>query len=452
VQSCWFAYDYDAAGNRTQEDRDGTPLYYYYDEANELTEKQQGGTWTYYAYDENGSMLREFDQTAGTTTYYEYADNGLVSSMKPAGENATYFHYDARMQRYAIDFAGTLAYFAWDGLNQLEERGDDLSLTARHTHGYTPIEGIGSVIVTKRSSDYQYPSYDHRGSLFNLEDTGAADLEAQYDAFGEELRRSGSAVARFGYQGTAWMRHDSGLYVSPTRAYVPGVGRFGQQDLLPGPQNAYALLGYQHVAGVDPTGLFPACVPVLQRGPDYEVDDQEWRLRLRTSAGLHATLKGEYDVTFLPYGSRGEFSIKVEFFWAHIEDGSSMVLTLQQLAERWKVAEVHRRLRINCRRVKDNRCEASYTKEGSPVDDKLKIPGHIGGVRAEIKFLYLEATNDIVEANVRARARAEMTQEGRWGGSASKQLVDYAASYLWRCICVDRPELPPDPTGGIYLA
>ncbi|MHC4252823.1 MAG: RHS repeat domain-containing protein [Planctomycetota bacterium] len=117
-------------------------------------------------------------------------------------------------------------------MNQLEERADDLSLTAQHTHGATPIDGIGSVVVTNRAPYYQYPHYDHRGSLFVLEDTGTTDLEAEYNAFGEELERSGNAVTRFGYQGTAWMRLDSGLYVSPTRLYVPGQGRFGQVDPL----------------------------------------------------------------------------------------------------------------------------------------------------------------------------------------------------------------------------
>jgi RHS repeat-associated protein len=54
----------------------------------------------------------------------------------------------------------------------------------------------------------------------------------KYDAFGEELRRSGSAVTRFGYQGTSWMRHNSGLYESRTRLYLPGEGRYQQVDPL----------------------------------------------------------------------------------------------------------------------------------------------------------------------------------------------------------------------------
>ncbi|MHC4252825.1 MAG: RHS repeat domain-containing protein, partial [Planctomycetota bacterium] len=148
-----FAYDYDAAGNRVKEDKDGVPTYYHYDAANELTRKEQGGDGAYFAYDENGSTLREHDQTADTTTYYAYNDNGLTSRVSQPDAGPTYFHYDARMQRFAVEFSGGgwgeggwgtsgwgggtggPAYFVWDGMDQLEERAADLSLTALHTHG-----------------------------------------------------------------------------------------------------------------------------------------------------------------------------------------------------------------------------------------------------------------------------------------------------------------------------
>jgi len=229
-----FAYDYDAAGNRVAEDKDGVPTYYHYDAANQLTNKWiGGGEATYYAYDENGSLVTEYAQSADEATYYEYNDNGLTSKIIPPAGDPTEFYYDGRMQRFAASFAGTVAYFGWDGMNQLVEKDSSLSTVAQHTHGATPIQGIGSVIVTKRSAEYQYPHYDHRGSLFVLEDTGTTDLEAEYNAFGEELQRSGAAVSRFGYQGTAWMRLDSGLYVSPTQFYDPGPGRFIQENPWP---------------------------------------------------------------------------------------------------------------------------------------------------------------------------------------------------------------------------
>ncbi|MHC4252822.1 MAG: hypothetical protein ACYS9X_27200, partial [Planctomycetota bacterium] len=93
-------------GNRVKEDKDGVPVYYHYDAANELTRKEQGGDGTYFAYDENGSTLREHDQTPDTTTYYAYNDNGLTSRVSRPDAGPAYFHYDARMQRFAIEFGG----------------------------------------------------------------------------------------------------------------------------------------------------------------------------------------------------------------------------------------------------------------------------------------------------------------------------------------------------------
>ena len=102
-------------------------------------------------------------------------------------------------KRFADGRDGAPAYFAWDGLNPLVEKDATGATVKSHTHGAAAIAGIGSVVVTRRKSGetdlYQYPHYDHRGSLFEL--TGDEALSAEYNAFGEELERSGAAVTRF---------------------------------------------------------------------------------------------------------------------------------------------------------------------------------------------------------------------------------------------------------------
>jgi hypothetical protein len=98
------------------------------------------------------------------------------------GQRST--HYDARLQRRAIDFAGTLSYFVWDGLNQIIEKDAALSTAMRHTHGHTPIEGIGSVVHTMTERGSEVPTYDHRGSVFDVETPFANDLHVEYNAFG----------------------------------------------------------------------------------------------------------------------------------------------------------------------------------------------------------------------------------------------------------------------------
>jgi YD repeat-containing protein len=228
-----FQYTYDKAGNRTWENKDGTSVYYYYDAANQLTERNVVGTgWTYYEYDANGSMVTE--QAPSGNTYFEYADNGLVSKIVPSTGDPLEFAYDARMQRYWANWGASQSYFQWDGLNQIIEKDGDLNTVAQHTHGAVPVAGIGSVVETERSTGTQYPSYDSRGSLHDLEDASVGNLDAEYNAFGEELTRTGNAVTRFGYQGTAWTVMTVGstiVYLSPTRIYFPDCGRFVQRDL-----------------------------------------------------------------------------------------------------------------------------------------------------------------------------------------------------------------------------
>jgi len=138
-----------------------------------------------------------------------------------------------------------LSYFTWDtnGMNLLQERDASGGVTAGYTHGYTPIDGIGSMVAANRTASgatyYQYPVYDHRGTVVRLTDADgeAAVATYEYDAWGTPLQASVSsptAPNRFRYQSNWIDLVDSGgdLLLSPTRVYHAGVGRFLQRDLL----------------------------------------------------------------------------------------------------------------------------------------------------------------------------------------------------------------------------
>ena len=87
-----------------------------------------------------------------------------------------YCTYDARMRRFAMEDSNGLSYFTWDanGMNLLQERDASGGVTAGYTHGYTPIDGIGSMVAASRTASgatyYQYPVYDHRGTVVRLTD------------------------------------------------------------------------------------------------------------------------------------------------------------------------------------------------------------------------------------------------------------------------------------------
>ncbi|MHC5059271.1 MAG: RHS repeat domain-containing protein [Planctomycetota bacterium] len=130
-----------------------------------------------------------------------------------------------------------------DGLRLLETRNANGSLKARFTHGLARIEGIGSCVEVYRASDAKrfYMLYDHRGSAHVLLDESKAVVATRlHNAFGETVSETGTwpDEVPFGYQ-TNWLALDgmtlpdgTRLYLSPTRVYHPGVGRFLQRDPL----------------------------------------------------------------------------------------------------------------------------------------------------------------------------------------------------------------------------
>jgi hypothetical protein len=137
---------------------------------------------------------------------------------------------------------GVATYYVWDGLRLLESRNADHTLKARFTHGATQIEGIGSgvEVYVPSSSKRYYMLMDHRGSVAAVLDESKTVVATRlYSAFGEVVSESGTwpDEVPFGYQSN-WMYLDgltlpdgSPLYLSPTRVYHAGAGRFLQRDI-----------------------------------------------------------------------------------------------------------------------------------------------------------------------------------------------------------------------------
>ncbi|NUM37151.1 MAG: hypothetical protein HUU50_21620, partial [Candidatus Brocadiae bacterium] len=139
------------------------------------------------------------------------------------------------------------AYFTWDsnGLNLLAEEDSEGNITAQYVHGYTPIQGIGSLVAAKKEVEgctyYQYPIYDHRGTVVKLVDENGESVgEYTYDAWGVPLHEEEiGATNRFGWQSN-WIRlEDSqeGMLVSPARIYSTKEGRFLQRDYIHNPNS-----------------------------------------------------------------------------------------------------------------------------------------------------------------------------------------------------------------------
>jgi len=237
---------YDAVGNRTYENNNGTETYFTYDAANEMTQAYNAteDSTTSYSYDVMGNCLSIAE--ADGTTYFTYNDANLVTSITYPDSTVNYFYYDGLMRRYAMEDSAGLTYFVWDkgGLNLLAEKDASGNVTAEYIHGYSPVTGIGSLVAAKKTvgetTYYQYPQYDHRGSVVGLTDkTGAVIASYEYNAFGEVISADEStevqaAGNRFRYQSNWMTLGDSGdrFYISAARVYDAKLGRFLQRDPL----------------------------------------------------------------------------------------------------------------------------------------------------------------------------------------------------------------------------
>jgi YD repeat-containing protein len=248
-----FCYQYDAAGNRLFQWRFGAPnvltekSYYTYNSANAPVKRWVTPTnvATYFAYNAAGSLTTLLVGTSAT--YFQYAVNGFISQITPPAANGLpwQFGYDGLLNRARILKGATPVYYAWDGMNQLEERDSTgTQLIARYSHGPSPIPGIGSVMEVHRQTAtttyYQYLHMDHMGTVKQVTDVNqAVQLSYVTDAFGRQIVPIGGANTNvlndLQYQSN-WLTVQIGTRwygISPSRIYDPELGRFLQRDPLP---------------------------------------------------------------------------------------------------------------------------------------------------------------------------------------------------------------------------
>ena len=269
-----FAWDYDLAGNRIHQNYNDQQTYYFYNPGNTLIRKQElGEDPIYYHYDSRGNctVIQESDGSS----YFSYNYANLVTDIRFKSGVSNYFFYDSRLRRYALQDSDGLRYFTWDsgGLNLLYEKDPDGNVVAEYTHGYTPVAGIGSLVAAKKNvggaTYYQYPAYDHRGSVVRLSDeSGLVTAYYAYNAWGMPLVKQESPVGnRFTWQSNWIELKDSGgeLLLAPARLYSTVDGWFLQRDLL-GFVDVRKKLGYYK------NSIFPEDI-IRRQGGQLEILD-----------------------------------------------------------------------------------------------------------------------------------------------------------------------------------
>jgi RHS repeat-associated protein len=287
-----YAYNYDATGNRTGEQIDGSVTTSSYNNLNQLTGQAAGGNMVFSGavskystvtvagnpalLDVNNNFRGTANVTTGTNTVPVIATDvdGNVSTNRyqvivPPGGGSSYtydlngnlmsdgsrtFSWDAKDEMTAIVYntgpnAGNHTEFTYNGtggrVKIVERTGTTIGAgTITSTKQFAGNEERDATntatrryfsqgeqrIISGVTTNYFY-TRDHLGSIREVMDNNGTTVDARYsyDPFGRRTQVSGSLVCDFGF--TGYYHHaTSGLDLSATRAYDPNLGRFIQRD------------------------------------------------------------------------------------------------------------------------------------------------------------------------------------------------------------------------------
>jgi RHS repeat-associated protein/uncharacterized repeat protein (TIGR01451 family) len=211
------AYTYDTRGNRLSR---GTTAYTY-DAGDRMT---SDGTFTY-TYDAGGRMLTKTDATGAVTRYTWNGRGQLIGITLPSGSVVSYL-YDPFGRRVAVNSAGVVTRYAYDGPNLTAEYDGSNNLVA----GYTGLPTVDQQLEMTRGGQRYFYLRDGSNSVVALTDlAGATAASYSYDAFGVPGATTGSVSNPLRYTGREY-DSSSGLYFYRARYYDPNSGRFLSED------------------------------------------------------------------------------------------------------------------------------------------------------------------------------------------------------------------------------
>jgi RHS repeat-associated protein len=248
-------YAYDAAGNRTREERPSGATTYSYDAADELLSQAGPSGTTSYAYDRNGNET----QAGGRTFAYDLA-NRLIRTTQ--GQDTTTYSYDGHGNRLTADRGSqpTSTQYRWDENAPnalLAEERDGLGAPIR-----SYLYANGPLGMSTQGQRFTY----HRDALGSIlavtNEAGQGQLSYDYEPFGQDQQqRLDPAAPENPIRFAGELRDpEAGLYDLRAREYDPQAGRFLQTDPLPSRIAAPYVSTYVYTRNrstvlVDPSGM-----------------------------------------------------------------------------------------------------------------------------------------------------------------------------------------------------
>jgi RHS repeat-associated protein len=246
-------YSYDAVGNRTSANLNGTNTTYLINTLNQLT-GTNGSQNIAFAHDGRGNL------TYDGIFYKTYDAEGRLLKDSASPTNIIAYTYDVFNRRVAKTSNGQVLKYTYSGVAQIEER--DAGNTLLNSTVYTNF--LSPVTNDKNGSLYYY----HQNELNSVEaisnSNGRIAEQYRYDVYGKpsrfdslnNLMASSVAGNRVGFTGQEY-DSASGSYRFFFRNYSTGTGVFNQRDLIEygDGMGMYQYIGNNPANGVDVWGL-----------------------------------------------------------------------------------------------------------------------------------------------------------------------------------------------------
>lgn len=257
-------YGYDAFGNRTFLESEGSRTEYNYNAANQLIRTIAAEGMTDYAYDARGNLTQIIENGTLKQAYEYNSMNRMVRAMN-GDQMTSVYEYNGLGQRVSQQIFEA----DYSSVKSIEYVLDQ---TKRYNNILLMLEGDntrelmwdGSVAAEKSKEGVHYYLPDEMGSPLRYMDAGGKITESySFDEFGNDTLAKPEEGQPFGYSGY-YKDNVSGTYFSQAREYDAKNGRFRAKDRIRGIQAApYTLNEYSYCWNrplnfVDRDGAFPS--------------------------------------------------------------------------------------------------------------------------------------------------------------------------------------------------
>ena len=220
-------YTYDANSNRVSMDKDGAVTTYEYNELNQLVRAGE----IEYTWDNAGNLVSQTTTSGVIVAIYTYDSYNRMVSASVNTNNVTL------EQEYTYDYLGNRTSKTTDGVTTyyVTDLSSGYSQVLKATTGSDVIyytRGF-ELISRNEGTEASYYLYDGGMSVRGITDeTGALTDTYVFDAFGNEVARTGTTDNSYGYRGEE--QDETGLYYLRARYMDPSTGTFTTMDTYQG--------------------------------------------------------------------------------------------------------------------------------------------------------------------------------------------------------------------------